>query len=119
MTDTPMPALPPRHMMLPKGWIAEVVTYLEMHAPAPSRPEPAPSGLALAHVKPDCAGYRERFRRVGEAWLWGSRLKLDDAALGGIITDPAVEIFDLVIGPDIVGLLELDFRQLLRRSLCL
>lgn len=107
MTET---ATPPRHLMLPKGWVAEVVTYLEMTAPAPMRVEPAPAGLVVAPVRPDCAAYRERFRRVGEAWLWGSRLKLDDAALGAIIGDPAVEIFDLTIGADIVGLLELDFR---------
>jgi GNAT superfamily N-acetyltransferase len=104
-------ALPPRHQMLPAGWIAEVVTYLEMHAPPPPRPEPAAGGMALQRIHPDVVGFRERFRRVGEPWLWASRLRLDDSALTAILTADAVEIYDLMIGPDTVGLLELDFRQ--------
>lgn len=104
-------ALPPRHQMLPAGWIAEVVTYLEMHAPPQPRPEPASGGMALQRIHPDVVGFRERFRRVGEPWLWASRLRLDDSALTAILTADAVEIYDLMIGPDTVGLLELDFRQ--------
>jgi GNAT superfamily N-acetyltransferase len=97
--------------MLPAGWVAEVVTYLEMNAPPPPRPDPAAGGMALQRIRPDPAGFRERFRRVGEPWLWASRLRLDDGALTEILTADAVEIYDLMIGPDTVGLLELDFRQ--------
>lgn len=107
---TPAVPEPPRHVPLPKGWVAEVTTYLEMRQPARLRPEPAPEGIALSLVRPDCEAYRRRFRAVGDAWLWGSRLRLDDAALTAIIADPDVEIFDLAIGADTIGLLELDFR---------
>lgn len=109
MTTQSVPE-PPRHVPLPKGWIAEVTTYLEMTAPPAPRPEPAPEGIALKPIRPDREAYRRRFRAVGDAWLWGSRLRLDDAALTAIIADQAVEIFDLAIGADTIGLLELDFR---------
>lgn len=109
MTTDAVPE-PPRHLPLPKGWIAEVTTHLEMPAPPQPRPDPAPEGMKLEAIRPDCASYRQRFRAVGEAWLWASRLRLDDAAMMAIIGAPEIEIFDLVIGTDIVGLLELDFR---------
>ena len=97
--------------MLPAGWVAEVVTYLEMTAPPPLRVEPAAGGMAVQRVRPDGAGFRDRFRRVGEPWLWASRLRLDDAALTAIIAHDDVEIYDLTIGADPIGLLELDFRK--------
>jgi GNAT superfamily N-acetyltransferase len=104
-------APPPRHQMLPAGWIAEVVTYLEMReAPSP-RSEPAAGGMEVQRVRPDAPGFRERFRRVGEPWLWASRLRLDDRTLTAILAMDAIEIYDLMIGPDTIGLLELDFRQ--------
>uniref|UniRef100_UPI001575DCA6 GNAT family N-acetyltransferase n=1 Tax=Sphingomonas bacterium TaxID=1895847 RepID=UPI001575DCA6 len=60
---------------------------------------------------PTCAAYRALFRRVGERWLWFSRLLLDDEALLAIIADPAVEIYAVVDRAGIeIGLLELDFR---------
>ena len=104
-------APPPRHLMLPAGWVAEVVTYLEMLAPPAPRTEPAAGGMTIQRIQPGMADYRERFRRVGEPWLWASRLRLDDDALTAILTHPAIEIYDLMIGPDTIGLLELDFRQ--------
>ena len=104
-------APPPRHQMLPAGWVAEVVTYLEMCETPPSRPDPVAGGMALLRIRPDAAGFRDRFRRVGEPWLWASRLRLDDGTLTAILAADAVEIYDLMIGPDTIGLLELDFRQ--------
>jgi GNAT superfamily N-acetyltransferase len=104
-------ALPPRHQMLPAGWIAEVVTYLEMREAPTPRPAPGAGGMAVQPVRPDVQGFRERFRRVGEPWLWASRLRLDDSALKAILAADAIEIYDLMIGPDTIGLLELDFRQ--------
>lgn len=102
---------PPSHLMLPPGWVAEVVTYLEMSAPVPLRPEPASAGMAIQRVRPDADGFRQRFRSVGDPWLWQSRLRLDDRALMAIIATDEVEIYDLTIGPDFIGLLELDFRK--------
>jgi GNAT superfamily N-acetyltransferase len=102
---------PPRHQMLPAGWIAEVVTYLEMRQPPTPRPEVAAGGMAVQRIRPNAAEFRERFRRVGEPWLWASRLRLDDSALAAILSADAIEIYDLMIGPDTIGLLELDFSQ--------
>jgi GNAT superfamily N-acetyltransferase len=102
---------PPSLQMLPAGWIAEVVTYLEMREAPPPRPAPAAGGMAVQRVRPDAQGFRERFRRVGEPWLWASRLRLDNSVLTAILDADAIEIYDLIIGPDTIGLLELDFRQ--------
>lgn len=92
--------------------IAAVVTYLEM----PRRPRPAPlmaSPLRLERWKtPAPARYRILFRRVGEPWLWFSRLAMNDAELTRILDDPLVEIYAVLDPKGIeVGLLELDFRK--------
>jgi GNAT superfamily N-acetyltransferase len=109
-TSEDSPKVPLRLQMLPAGWVAEVVTYLEMREPAPLRPDPAAGGMTLQRVRPDSAGFRKRFRRVGEPWLWASRLRLDDATLDALLASEEIEIYDLTIGPDTIGLLELDFR---------
>ncbi len=94
------------------GRIAAIATSLEMLAPPPRRPLPAPSGLDLRRVEaPGMAWYRDLFRRIGEPWLWQSRLRLSDAALAAIIRDPAVEIWAVSADGADEGLLELDFRQ--------
>lgn len=107
-TSTPMP--PPRQVMLPPGYVAEVVTYLEMHAAPPARDLAPRPDLALARVRPGPEGYRRRFREVGAAWLWATRLRLDDAGLAGIVEHADVEIYDLAAQGRFIGILELDFR---------
>lgn len=97
---------------VPAGRIAMVVTHLEMRAPPPSKPAAVCSGLSLRRVSdPPREWYRRLYRRVGEAWLWFSRLKLDDDALAAIITDDDVEVYALQHEGEDVGLLELDFRE--------
>jgi GNAT superfamily N-acetyltransferase len=94
---------------LPPGKIAAVVTYLEMRTrPAARRVEH--SGLSLAPIGADLARYRALYRRVGERWLWFSRLILPDEALAAILGDPEVQAFALTDGSRELGLLELDFR---------
>lgn len=95
--------------MLPAGWVAEVVTYLEMFAPPPPRTDTA-AGLALKRMTNDVAAYRRLFRLVGEAWLWGSQLRHSDAELGAVLSSEAVETYTLLAGADEIGLLQLDFR---------
>jgi GNAT superfamily N-acetyltransferase len=95
-----------------RGEIAAVVTLLEMR----TRPRPAPlpaSRLRLVRWdQPAPDKYRALFRRVGQKWLWFSRLLLDDAGLSAIIHDPAVSIHAVVDPAGIeIGMLELDFRQ--------
>lgn len=93
--------------------VAAVVTHLEMR----ERPRPAPlppSTLRLVRWKaPSVEKYRLLFRRVGEPWLWFSRLVMADDALAAIIHDPAVEIHAVTDARGIeIGILELDFRSL-------
>jgi GNAT superfamily N-acetyltransferase len=95
---------------VPAGYLAAVVTYLEMLEPPASLPPPSP--LSLWKLEPpDLNEYRHLFRLVGARWLWFSRLALDDAELGAIVKHPKVELF-AVVSDDAgeAGLLELDFR---------
>src|SRR3954454_12280478 len=55
--------------------------------------------------------YRDLFRRVGEEWLWFSRMGMPDAELAAIIRAPLVEVFALERDGRDEGLLELDFRE--------
>ena len=95
------------------GMVAAIVTHLEMR----DRPRPAPippAPLRLVRWKtPRLDTYRALFRRVGEPWLWFSRLVMSDDSLTAIIHDPAVEVYAVTDPRGIeVGLLELDFRNL-------
>jgi N-acetylglutamate synthase-like GNAT family acetyltransferase len=95
---------------LPPGKIAAVVTYLEMTARPPVRPSIV-AGFALRRLlQPDLNAYRALFRRVGEDWLWFSRLSMDDAALEATIRNDCVEVSALERNGQEIGLLELDFR---------
>jgi len=97
---------------VPPGHVAAVVTFLEMRKRPPARPLPA-AQLRLARWKaPAPEKYRTLFRRIGERWLWFSRLVMSDAQLTAIIHDPAVEIYAVLDPKGIeVGLIELDFRR--------
>ncbi|MBX6320521.1 MAG: GNAT family N-acetyltransferase [Rhodospirillaceae bacterium] len=82
-----------------------------MTAPPPLRPEPAGGWTVRRVERPPLDWYRTLFRRIGEPWLWFSRLQLSDAALAAILWDPAVEVHALVAAGREEGLLELDFRD--------
>ncbi|MBP6031225.1 MAG: GNAT family N-acetyltransferase [Sphingobium sp.] len=97
---------------LKTGEVAAIVTRFEMT----QRPKPAPllsSPLRLARWKePEPDKYRILFRRVGEHWLWYSRLVMSDHALRATIRNPLVEVHAVLDPKGIeVGLLELDFRH--------
>ncbi|MCS6780833.1 MAG: GNAT family N-acetyltransferase, partial [Geminicoccaceae bacterium] len=99
------------YLDLPPGRLATLVTYLEMRGPPPERAVPDRPDLALRRwQEPALDAYRALFRRIGEPWLWCSRLLLADAALAAILEDPRVEIFRLERAGEAIGLLELDFR---------
>lgn len=93
--------------------VAAIVTHLEMRQKPRPVPIP-PSPLRLVRWKgPKLDSYRALFRRVGEPWLWFSRLVMKDESLAAIIHDPAVEVYAVTDPRGIeVGLLELDFRSM-------
>jgi GNAT superfamily N-acetyltransferase len=97
---------------VPGDQLAAVVTTLEMRMRPPLRPTP-PSPLRLERWRtPGPDKYRALFRRVGEPWLWYSRLLLDDARLLSIIHDERIEVFAAVDRAGVeVGMLELDLRR--------
>lgn len=97
---------------VPAGKLAAVVTYLEMHAPPAVTDAKPPQGVTLRRVEdPEPGWFRDLFRRIGTDWLWFSRLRLDDEALGRIIRDPRVHVHVVALGDRDEGLLELDFRK--------
>ena len=102
MTLTPIPA----------GQIATIVTSLEMTSKPPLRPTPHSELQLNRWEAPALNKYRALYRRVGEPWLWFSRLIMADAELAVIIHDPKVKIWAVTDLRGIeVGILELDFRE--------
>jgi len=96
---------------VPAGKIAAVVTHLEMtELPAiPSDPEGA---WTLRRVEmPGLDWFRDLYRRVGEEWLWFSRIRMSGAKLAAIIHSPLVEVYALAHDGRDEGMLELDFRE--------
>lgn len=94
------------------GEIATIVTSLEMTRRPPLRATPASDLRIERWAEPGLEKYRALYRRIGEPWLWFSRLELDDAALLAIIHDPAVRIWAVIDRQGIeIGILELDFRE--------
>jgi len=103
--------LPDGYSDVPAGKIAAVVTHLEMTArPAPS-PDPSGAWTLRKLETPGLDWFRDLYRRVGEEWLWFSRLQMSDADLAAIIQSPLVEVHALVQDGRDEGLLELDFRE--------
>ena len=104
-------ALPDGYSDVPADKIAAVVTHLEMTARPLPRPDP-PVAWSLRQVEnPDLGWFRDLYRRIGEQWLWFSRLRLGDAELAAILHSPLVELYALVQDGSDEGLLELDFRE--------
>jgi GNAT superfamily N-acetyltransferase len=94
------------------GEIGTIVTSLEMTRRPALRATPM-SDLRLERWNaPTPDKYRALYRRIGEPWLWFSRLELDDAALSTIIFNPQIRIWAILNRRGIeVGILELDFRE--------
>lgn len=88
--------------------VATVVTTLEMRERPRLRPLPA-SPLRLVRWRaPEPDKYRRLFRRVGESWLWYSRLAMDDAALVAATHRTETQVHAVVDRAGVeVGLLEL------------
>ena len=78
---------------IPDGHIAAIVTSLEMTERPPLRPMPAGELRLERWETPSLEKYRLLYRRVGEPWLWFSRLAMADEGLAAIIHDPDVMIW--------------------------
>jgi GNAT superfamily N-acetyltransferase len=97
---------------LPAGKIASIVTFLEMFAAPPIRPDP--NDIAAFSLEPidrdDTARYLAIYRVLGERWLWFSRLVCPISEMGALLADSAIDFYAVRVGGRDVGLLELDFR---------
>jgi GNAT superfamily N-acetyltransferase len=101
---------------VPDDQLATIVTSLEMLERPRPRPMPESQMRLDRWRDPAADRYRTLFRRVGEPWLWFSRLVMDDAQLLSIIHDERVEVYAVTDARGIeLGMLELDFRA---PSLC-
>ncbi len=90
--------------------IAAVVTSLEMfERPAP-RPGIAGPWKLQRLARPDLESYRALYGKMGDQWLWFSRLLMSDDQLAAIVQHPKVEVYGLETGGAFEGMLELDFR---------
>lgn len=99
--------------VVPKGEIATIVTSLEMLERTRAAPLPQTPLRLVRWQKQAVDKYRALFRRIGEPWLWFSRLEMSDPELKAIIHDVDVELFAVQDPKGIeVGILELDFRTL-------
>ena len=97
---------------IPAGQVATIVTSLEMRTRPPLRPMPSSDLRLVRWARPALGRYRTLFRRVGEPWLWFSRLVMSDADVTRIIEDEQVHVFAVEDRAGIeVGMLELDFRE--------
>jgi GNAT superfamily N-acetyltransferase len=102
--------LPDGNSDVPAGKIAAVVTHLEM-TERPASPGDPEGAWSLRRVNvPDLDWYRDLYRRIGEEWLWSSRIRMPDAQLAVIVQSPLEEVYALVLDGRDEGLLELDFR---------
>ena len=97
---------------VPSHMIATIVTSLEMRERPKPRMLPAAPFRLARWKQPGAAKYQALFRRVGEPWMWFSRLVMAEDELLATIHHPAVEIYAVEDRRGIeIGLLELDRRQ--------
>ncbi|MCW9034904.1 MAG: GNAT family N-acetyltransferase [Rhodospirillales bacterium] len=94
------------------GKLHSRVIYLEMRElPFDDFPSHLEGNIEIIRdfdVTPE--SYLELYRKVGEEWLWGDRLKLSTEELEAIIYDPKVEIYTLRVDGELTGYVELDLR---------
>ena len=103
--------LPDGYSDIPAGKVAAVVTHLEMTVRPAPRPDP-PRAWTLRRVEtPPLDWYRDLYRRIGEEWLWVSRIRMADTELASHLHSPQLEVHALVDAGRDEGLLELDFRK--------
>ena len=76
---------------VPKGHVATIVTHLEM-LEAPILAETESSLSMIYWPNPDVDQYLALFRKVGEPWLWISRVLMNRHELEALLRQPTPEI---------------------------
>lgn len=103
--------LPDGYHAVPRGKLANVQTFLEMRAKPALRPSPEMPSSRLERLGTGgVPRYRALFHRVGDEYLWASRLVAPDAQLEASLNDERLELYALTVGGHDEGILELDFR---------
>ena len=103
--------LPDGYSDIPDGKLAAIVTHLEMTARRAPCSEP-PRAWTLRRVEtPPLDGFRDLYRRIGEEWLWVSRIRMSDASLASHLHARQLEVHALVDDGCDEGLLELNFAE--------
>ncbi len=95
---------------VPDDRIAAVVTSLEMKSRPAPRPEIAGPWQLRHMTRPKPDAYRALYGKIGDEWIWFSRLMMSDAELTEILWHPQVEVYGLEASGELEGLLELDYR---------
>ena len=97
---------------VPAGKVAAVVTVLEMTAPPPRPVVEFPSDWRLEReTSPDLDWYRDLYRRIGEEYLWYSRLALPSEKLAAMLGHEDHVLLALTIDGQAEGMVEMDFRE--------
>ncbi len=108
---TTFPVLVDGYTDLPRGKIANVVTFLERTAAPPPPDAASPSLIVRLVDRPTVSWFRALYRRIGERWLWFSAAVMPDDQLAAFITAPTVEILALSRDGEDIGLAEIDFSK--------
>jgi GNAT superfamily N-acetyltransferase len=103
--------MPDGYSDIPAGKVAAIVTHLEMTARPAPRPDLAGAWTLRRVEMPPLDWFRDLYRRVGEEWLWFTRIRMPDAELAARLHAPQLEVYAMVDDNSDEGLLELDFRE--------
>ncbi|WP_279478910.1 GNAT family N-acetyltransferase [Aureimonas sp. SK2] len=102
----------PRFTPIGRGKIAAIATTLEMREEAPPRAEPdSLDGEVVSLEGISADDYLDLFRRVGQDYLWLTRLFMTREALEATLASPTTEVFGERVNGRLEGLLELDWSE--------
>src|ERR1700760_4874347 len=96
-TETASLTLPDGLHDVPADRIAAVVTSLEMKSRPALRPEMSGPWQLRRLVRPEPDVYRALYGKIGDEWIWFSRLTMSDAELTEILWHPQVEVYGLEV----------------------
>jgi GNAT superfamily N-acetyltransferase len=98
-----MSLIPDGYHALAPGKLASVVTYVQMTARPAWIDDGHPGALTAMDVT-NLDVYRAYFRRIGENWLWFSRLRATDADLRDRLSRPCYEVYQFEANRGLVEL---------------